>query len=140
MTQSNKFIIDDEIKANDKHKSSDDETCMSSLALIEDSIEPYLVPNTSKSKTVQHNGFDRNSANINADSFEKLMIKRDTMTQSPLMSKQRPFFSETAPLRAAGNHSTNTFTPFEQGGVMRTNHDLYWYSDPPPPPPPFPSG
>lgn len=136
----NKKTLAAEEKEEDKHKSSDDETFMSSLALIEDSIEPYIVQNTNKPIPILQNRFHSNSANANDASFEELKMTRNTIPQSPHMSNQRIFYSEKAPSRPAGNHSVTSFTPFKQGCPMRNNHDLHWYSDPPPPPPPFPSG
>jgi hypothetical protein len=109
-------------KDEEKHKSNDNEPCMSSLALIEDSIEPHLVSNENKMIPILHNRFHSNLTSTNDASFEELMMTRSTIPQSPHMLNPQKFYAEMGPSRLAANH------------------DLYWYSDPPPPPPPFPSG
>ena len=136
----NKDKLSAEEREEKKHKSSDDETCMPSLALIEDSIKPHHIPHKNKMIPILHNRFHNNSTNANDTSFEELEMTRSTIPQSPHMSNPRKFYPEMGPSRLAANHRSNSFTPFKQGCSAISNQDLHWYSDPPPPPPPFPSG
>ena len=137
-----------EDKENNEQKSSDDETFMSSLALVEDSIEPFIVSentNICGINTMSVNDSGAGGATDDTGYDEDIKVQR--------ISFQSDHSGNRVPRRKIHNTTTLLVDPERKLGKENISfpedlnkeypsiHDQPgWYSKPPPAPPPFPKG
>ena len=125
-----------------KQKSSDedDETCMSSLALMDDSNEQIDTSNKFKNEITFGHQSARNSACLNNTSYGSCRRKRNQFSSSPDVQTNSCIHSPLICQEKSIN-GMKSFDPARNVMTDKRYEESNWYSDPPPPlPPPFRQG
>ena len=127
-----------------KQKSSDedDETCMSSLALMDGSSEQINTSNTTKNDITFGHQSARNSACLTNASYGNFRMKRNEYSTSPDVQYQTDSCINS-PLICQEQNLNNIKSSDPVRNVLTDQRykESNWYSDPPPPlPPPFRQG